>query len=207
MLGIFKKKDKVDTFWTWFADNKKVFERTDDTNKNENLNLLLSKIHCIETGLSTDLREEINGIRELTISPEGDREKFQIVIDIVNKAPNIKGWTFTAFRQPLDFDFSLEYENIKFKPSEMFFHPLIDGDNLDLIIYAKNISNCDSDKVGFYGLITMDNLLGEYDCVTKVRHYDFHDLNTEENKSNLKSLTELKAFVDNFHRQKEKNNG
>ena len=88
----------------------------------------------------------------------------------------------------------------------MFFHPLIDGDNLDLIIYARNISRCDSDKVTLYGLITIDNLLGEYDCVTKVRNYDFHDLDTEENKSKLKSLTELKAFVDSFHRQKEKNN-
>lgn len=200
MLGLFKKKDKIDTFWTWFVENKKSFEQIDSTNRDEKLNLILAKVHNIEGGLSIEISKETEGIRELTISPEGDRGKFQIVKDIVNKVPKIPGWTVVAFRQPLNFDFSLEYEDITFRPSEMFFHPLINDDSLDLIIYAKNISRHDENKVTLYGLITMDNLLGEYDCVIKVRHYDFQDLDEEKDKSKLKPLTELKAFVADFHK-------
>ncbi len=85
----------------------------------------------------------------------------------------------------------------------MFFYPVIDGDSLDLIIYAKNIKASDQNKVGYYGLITMDNVLGEYDCVMKVRHYDFHDLDDETEMSDLKPLTELKKFVDEFHSRKQ----
>jgi hypothetical protein len=107
MFGLFKKKDKIEVFWKWFAENKNTFEQTDSMTRDENLNLILSKIHDIEYGLSVEISEETKGIRELTISPEGDKEKFQIVKDIVSKAPQIQGWTIIAFRQPANFDFTL----------------------------------------------------------------------------------------------------
>jgi len=200
MLGLFKKKDKIETFWTWFTDNQKKFEKIDSINRDEKLDLILANIHNITPNLSVEISDEFKGIRDLVISPEGDKEKFAIVKEIIDRAPTIKGWTFTAFRQHVDEDFTLEYKDIKFTPSKMFFLPKVDGDSLDLIIYAKNIANRDFNTIAHYGLITMDNVLGEYDCVMKVRHYDFRDLDEEKDKSSLRPLTELKIFVDEFHK-------
>jgi len=48
-----------------------------------------------------------------------------------------------------------------------------------------------------------DNILGEYDCVTKVRNYDFHDMPTKENElDELLPLLDLSAYVDKFHDSK-----
>lgn len=202
MLNVFRKKDPIEQFWAWFNENKSMFNNINDQNRDDLLDTLLERLHKIQEGLSVEVSEEFKGVRDLTISAEGDRDRFPVVQKIVNTAPKMKGWTVTAFRQPLDFDFTLEYQGLKFSPSEMYFSPLVNSDTLDLIIYAKGIKKHDSNTVNHYGLIAMDNVLGEYDCVTKVRYYDFHDLDEEEDKSDLRPVKELRAFVDSFHKQK-----
>ena len=204
MFESLKQKNKTDEFWNWFTENRIKFEKIDSTNRDEKLDLILSQLHKITSGLAVEISDEFKGIRDFVISPDGDKEKFALVKEIISRAPAIKGWTFTAFRQPINEDFTLKYKDLEFTPSKMFFLPKIDGDSLDLIIYTENIKNHDVDKIAYYGLITMDNVLGEYDCVLKVRHYDFHDLDEVENKNDLIHLTELKTFVGNFHRQKQK---
>jgi len=118
---------------------------------------------------------------------------------MVVNAPEMQGWKIIALRQPMAVGFVLEYEELIFNTSEMFFYPIIDGNNLDLIIYAKGIDKYDEDTVGLYGLITMDNILEEYDCVMKIRKYDFHDIENEEDKSGLIPLRELRKYIDDCH--------
>ena len=201
------KRDNIEAFWNWFRDNKSIFEKIDSTNEDEKLDLALEHLHTISDGLSIEISDEFNGVRDMVISPEGDKTKFEIVKEIVGQAPLLKGWTFTAFRQPAQQDFTLQYNDIAFTPSEMFFYPKIDGDDLDLIIYSKDIRNHDYDIIAHYGLITMDNVLGEYDCVMKVRHYDFRDLDDEKDRTGLRPVTELKAFIDKFYTMHHNKNG
>ena len=202
MLTIFKKNNPIENFWIWFNENNSMFNNINDQNRDDLLDTLLERLHKIQEGLSVEVSEEFKGKRDIVISAEGDRDLFPIVQKIVGAAPKMEGWTVTAFRQPVNIDFTLEYQGLKFKPSQMFFFPVIDQDTLDLIIYAKSINKYDSNTVNHYGLITMDNVLGEYDCVTKVRYYDFHDLDEGEDKRDLRPLKELRAFVDSFHSQK-----
>ncbi len=193
---------KIDKFWNFFVYNKSEFENSTEHDAAEKLNFLLENLNEVETNLAIELSREVNGVRELIISPEGNKEKFEIVQRIIDHAPKINGWSFVAFRQPVEYDFTLNHEDLKFTPSEMFFEPLIEGDKLDLIIYINNIKSYDFDTVAFFGLITMDNFLGEYDCVMKVRHYDFVDLEEATNKSKLKPFSELRLFVKEFHDKK-----
>ncbi len=205
-MGCNHKNDNIEKFWSWFADNQSLFEKIDSSNQDEKLDIILQHLHTISDGLSIEISDEFNGVRDMVISPEGNKAKFEIVKEIVNDAPSIKGWTFTAFRQPVNEDFTLQFEDIKFAPSEMFFYPIIDSDSLDLIIYSRNIQNHDFNTIAHYGLITMDNVLGEYDCVMKVRHYDFQDLDSEKDKTGLKPVTELKTFVDSFYKKHQNKN-
>ena len=192
----FKKKDSIEGFWNWFTKHKDDLNKIDNNNRDQILNRILSELSKIKPELSIEISKEENGIREMTISPEGDRDKFETVISIIEKAPKIEGWKFVAFRQPLGFDFTLEYQGIKLTPSELFFFPIRDEESLDIIIYGKGFIEHDFNTLAHYGLIMMDNVLGEYDCVTKIRHYDFKDISELSDTDDLIPLTELRSYID-----------
>ncbi len=194
-MKLFKKKDPIEAFWNWFLIHKDQFHKTDDSNKGLHLDMILAKISKVQPELSIEISREQNGIRELTISPEGDRAKFEIVESIVAKAPAIDGWKIVGFRQPIGFDFTLEYQNIRLTPSELYFYPINENGILDLIIYGNNFNHYDFNTLAHYGLIMMDNVLGEYDCVTKVRYYDFKDLSEVEDKKGLIPLKEIREYL------------
>jgi hypothetical protein len=199
MLSIFKGKGRIEGFWAWFVKNKDRFEHQDEK---EVLDILYKKISRIKSGLSVEVSGKFEDSRDLVISAEGDRLNFPIVQEIVNAAPEIPGWTITAFRQPSQIDFTLTYRDIEFSVSEMYFCPVIQGDFLDLIIYVKGIRNHDPNLVAHYGLVTMDHVLGEYACVMKVRHYDFHDLDDEKDIADLLPLKAVGEYVHKFHQEK-----
>ena len=81
-------------------------------------------------------------------------------------------------------------------PSELFFFPIRDEESLDIIIYGKGFKEHDFNTLAHYGLIMMDNVLGEYDCVTKIRHYDFKDISDLSDNDDLIPLTELRSYID-----------
>jgi hypothetical protein len=97
----------------------------------------------------------------------------------------------------------LKAQNHELDPEQMKFFPVINGDTLDLIIYAKDITEENYNQVAYGALLLLDNILGEYDCVTKVRSYDFHDMpSTKEELEDLIPLLRLAAYVDAFHSSK-----
>jgi hypothetical protein len=198
--------DHIREFWQWFKEEKTLFETMTDDTYSERLNLILQHLHLVSNGLAVEVSKEFHGVRDIIISAEGDRSKFQIVKNIVATAPKIRGWTVTAFRQRAKEDFVLRYKDVKYNSAKMFFQPIIEGDSLNLIIYADSLRGKDMEDVKHYGLVTMDNVLGEYDCITKVRYFDFRDLREVKDKSQLTKLTNLPAFIDKFYRNKTVNN-
>ena len=194
-MFFFKKKDPIVNFWNWFTKNSDQLHKINDKNSDDIINRILSKIAKVQPELSIEISKEVDGIREMTISPEGDIEKFDIVKTIVEKAPSISGWEIIAFRQPAGFDFTLTYQNIKLSPSELYFYPTIDKEKIDVIIYGKGFNEYDFNTLAHYGLIMMDNVLGEYDCVTKIRFFDFKDISEVEDMSELMPLTDIRTYI------------
>lgn len=201
-----KGEDKIDIFWKWFVENKVKYETLPDQGPelDERLDLIITQLRKIEDGLAVEISREFQGVRDIVISAEGDRSKFAIVQAIVSKAPKIDKWTVTAFRQRNPEGFSLRVGDLEFDPSKMYFDPIVEGDTLDVIVYAEKLSKYDYNEAAYYGLITLDNVLGEYDCVMKVRHYDFRDTKELPKKHDLKHLTDLPKFVDDFHSGRKK---
>ena len=96
----------ISEFWAWFDSYK---SGVDDAVpwQDEQLDEILERITRIEPGLAVELAVREDGIKEMTISPDGVRERFDIVEQIVSQAPSLEGWEVVAFRQPVRGDFSL----------------------------------------------------------------------------------------------------
>ncbi|TDN40586.1 hypothetical protein A8B98_14290 [Hymenobacter sp. UV11] len=171
----------------------------DDSTRDERLNMVLEHLHLVSEGLAIEVSKEFHGVRDIIISADGDKNKSLIVKEIVSEAPKIPGWTVTAFRQKAKDEFLLRYRHLEFDPAKMFFHSVVSHDSLDIIVYSDSIKYKNQDEVIKYGLITMDNVLGECVATLKVRTFDFRDISDAENKDELQKMNKLPEFVDSFY--------
>jgi len=188
------KTEIISEFWAWFLSYRdQIGSATlpDDLHLDE----IVEHIGRIEPGLAVEISGREDGVTEMAISADGVRESFPIVEQIVSQAPSIEGWQVIAFRQPVKGDFSLECGDLELRPSALYFQPVEKDGALDIIVYGRGFDNQDRDELSYYGLIMMDNLIGEYDCVTQIRHYDFQELPDEQDRDCLLPLSQLPSFI------------
>lgn len=190
---------QIKGFWGWFEREKPILETMTDSTHDERLNTVLEHLSLISNDLAVEVSREFHGVRDIIISADGDKNKFAIVEAIVKGAPKMPGWTVTAFRQKSTEDFVLKYGKLQFSPSKMFFRPFVENDSLDLVIYADSINNANREDVIKYGLITMDNVMGERAATLKVRSFDFKDIREIDKKAQLYKVVILPKFVDSVY--------
>lgn len=206
MFGLFKKQHPIEKFWDWFTANEKRL-RQFEADPNKYLNELITNAKKIERGLAIELEPPQKGIINMTISADGNKLLFPLVQSIVAKAPKIDGWNIIAFRQRMPKEYvvgiKLKAENHEMDPAKMKFFPVITGDTIDVIIYLNGVTEENFNQVGYGCLLLVDNILGEYDCVTKIRSYDFHNMPVKkEELEGLLPLMDLAAYIDKFHASK-----
>ena len=206
MFGLFKKGNSTEKFWRWFGENEKRL-RNFEENPDNYLTEVFAQARKIQPGLAIEFEPPKNGIINMTVSANGDRNLFNIVQNIIDKSPTIDGWKFIAFRQRMNIDhvkeMKLKVKNHELDPKKMKFSPMVDGDTLDVIIYAEGVTEENYNQIAYGGLLLLDNILGEYDCVTKVRNYDFHEMPTKNDElDKLIPLLDISAYVDKFHNTK-----
>src|SRR6185369_6906719 len=175
------RTEMISQFWAWFETYQGGIDGETPW-QDEHLDDILERISTIEPGLAVELGVREDGVKEMTISPDGVRERFSIVEQIVSLAPSMAGWEVIAFRQPIGTDFSLRCGDLELAPSELYFAPLEEDGVLDIIVYGQGFADQDRNDLNYHGLIMIDNLIGEYDCVTQIRHYDFHELPDEQDR-------------------------
>src|SRR5688500_14721381 len=90
--------DPVDEFWSWFVRTEERL-KTFETDPDKYLNELFIQVKKIKAGLAIEFEPPQNGIIKMTVSANGNIELFQLVREIVERAPVVKGWKFIAFRQ------------------------------------------------------------------------------------------------------------
>jgi hypothetical protein len=206
MVDAIEKNNSIESFWSWFSKNERIY-RNFQSDPSEYLDKLLSEIKKISNGLAIELEMPKDGIINMTISADGDMNLFPIVQQIIDKAPKVDGWLFWAFRQRISIEkvksLILKVQDQELDPSKMKFFPIISGDILDIIIYTNLVTKENRNQIAYCCLMLLDNLLGEYDCVTKIHNYDFHTMPTDLREFNkLKPLLEIANYVDNFNSKK-----
>lgn len=203
MFNISKKSDKIEDFWNWFSLHENEFRNSGDpTQSDEYLSIILEQGRKITEGLALELEPPKNEVIRMTISANGDINLFPIVEKIVEKAPKINGWSFVAFRQRLPESkvkgMILKTDEFVLNPNEIKFKPITNGEDLEMVIFAKDVSEQNRNQIAFGCLMLIDNILGEYDAVKKIKGYDIQNLSS--NNKDLKSLTEIAKYVDDFYK-------
>ncbi|MBO9633364.1 MAG: hypothetical protein J7578_09615 [Chitinophagaceae bacterium] len=203
MFNFFKRSDPVKAFWSWFAENEGNL-RQFEGNPSHYLHQMLGKIRKISPGLALELEPPRTGDIIMTISANGNRDLFDMVKKIIAKAPVIKGWEFLAFRQRMSKEqagaIKLQSGEHELDPQKMKFFPIADKGDLNIIVYVNGITESNFNQIAYSSLTLLDNILGEFDCVMKVKNYDFHDMPTDERVlEGLMPLLDLPVFVDQFY--------
>ena len=201
-MNLFAKETSGQKFWKWFIKSESKIYSSD--NNAPILNELSKKLSEYKDGITYELTVEDNGKKQFIISADGIKENFQDVISLYKKAPQLKRWEIIAFRPRMK-DFSqitLNYGSKEFDPKNIWIHPIIEGENFDMIIYHPEFTEGDKNIIisGIY--ILLDTALGEYDVATGIRYLDFQKLPENPIKEGLIPFIELRETFDKFKPKK-----
>lgn len=204
-----------DIFWQWFTANAESLTMLNDLDESRR-NALLDEMqqHLTEycDGLTYELGEQTANGRTLTISAEGDFDLFRHVVELVDNAPDVDWWEFVAFRQPKGKNLRVIFDRYRFETSKMAFMQLENEEEPDIIglrvalpdqpkdYKPRPDSEADDDRlVGVY--VTLEALLGEFDCTTLIGYVDLCPMPKEPFKSGFRPLDDLPEFVEWFKRK------
>jgi hypothetical protein len=193
-------------FWAWFQQHEKTFHGAVKTQTNiekEFFDKLSPKLDELKDGFYFLTGMVHDDIAELVITAEGAIENIAFVEDLVNSAPKMPGWLFTALKPAMDNDeFSIGMAGHDFSHENLFFYANdIDGcpDEIDITMVHADL-NADNASVITNGTcIFLDNFLGELNFVTTIDNLTV--IGKADAKKSLISIKKLKDFL--FNRQKE----
>ena len=199
----------VEEFWNWFGDNNEQLTMLADLEEQEQmtlLNRLQQQLDAYCEGLSYEMSDPTPTGRTLTFSAEGDTELFRYVIELTDNAPDFDWWDFVAFKQPKGKDLKVTFDKYLFNTKEMYFMQLENEEEPDILgirVALDNSAKDDEDLlVGVY--VTLEALIGEFDCATLIGYLDTCPLPKEPFKEGFRPLDDLPEFVDWFKVQRDK---
>ena len=210
LKSIFKTKDEpiksYADFWTWFQKNEKEFfnvvKKRKDIEK-DFFNKLSPKLAELKEGYFylTGIYDE-NTV-ELVLTADGNTKNIVFVEELVEGAPKISGWKFTALKPALDIkDVNIEMGGYKFNSSNMSFYAneLPDyPDEIDITIVHNDLTEENKNHILNGTYIFLDNYLGELDFLNNIDNLKV--INKKEAEKELVSIDKLKDFL--IWRQKE----
>lgn len=200
--------DKIEIFWQWFQDHNEqliALGDLDDRERDGLLHALQNQLTDYCDGITFELGDPTADGRTLTFTAEGDTDLFRYVVDLVDNAPDLDWWQFVAFKQPLGTDLRIRFDRLVFETKHMYFQQLEceeEPEMLGLRVAVTDGSRQDEDfQVGVY--VTLEALLGEFDCATLVGYMETVPLPAEPFKAGFQPLDDLPRFAEWFKRTRD----
>ena len=195
-------------FWQWFTDHNEqlvMLNDLDDKERGELLNALQQQLTKYCDGLAFDMGEPTANGRMLTFTAEGDTDLFRYVVELVDNAPDLDWWQFMAFKQPMGTELKVRFDKYVFDTRKMYFQQLEceeEPEMLGLRIAVEGSKPDDEDfQVGVY--VTLEALIGEFDCATLVGYMETVPVPDEPFKAGFQPLDDLPKFVEWFKRKRD----
>lgn len=162
-------------FWNWFKDNQEEFHKIiNEGNKIQShfFKKLSPKLNEIRKGyfFVTGMLDDTTA--ELIITADGNLKNIVFVEELVQAAPEIKGWRFTALKPQTDIkNKSIVMEGYSFNKENLSFFSKIDlnnPDEIDITIVYKNFNEMDVKTINIGTFLFIDNFIGELNSVTLI---------------------------------------
>lgn len=208
--SIFKTKDEpiksYTDFWTWFQKNENEFFN------------VVKKPKDIENGFFDKLSPKLGELKdgyhfltgmfddntvELVFTADGNTKNIVFIEELVEAAPKIDGWKFTALKPALDIkNVSIEMNGYKFNSDNLnFYANELPGypDEIDITIVHNDLTEENTKQIINGTYIFLDNYLGELDFLNNIDN--LITIGKNEAKKELVPIEKLKDFL--AWRQKE----
>ncbi len=200
--------DKAEQFWKWFQEHNEqliALGDLDEKGRRELENALQYQLTKYHEGLAFEMGEPTANGRTLTFTAEGDTDLFRYVVELVDAAPDLDWWEFVAFKQPMGTELKVRFDRYLFDTRQMYFQQLEceeEPDMLGLRIAVEGSAPDNEDfQVGVY--VTLEALIGEFDCATLVGYMETVPVPAEPFKSGFQRLDDLPRFVEWFKRKRD----
>jgi len=139
---------KINTFWNWFQDNNQTIKKSiNETIQNQEHILFWINKHlgyyCKEIDFMIVFPSDPKDKTEFIITSNGNPEYFQQVIALIDNAPKLKTWKFSAVLLPSQAERrdSHIFPDIILKSSDSKFHSMDYNENTkkaNIFIHLKN---------------------------------------------------------------------
>lgn len=137
--------------------------------------------------------------QELIITADGNLDYFKYVEKLINSAPVIQNWSFTAFLQPQELDYTSNFEDVELKPLEIWFLPLdnkSEPKSVGLRICLPNYQLVkESEWLDAAVYNVLNTTLGEKTFALDVNYIEINGLPEKPEDHGMIELKDLPAFL------------
>jgi len=196
-------------FWQWFSDNNEnltMLADLDDNQQKKLLEELQTRLEEYCPGLSYEMGEPTPSGRTLTFTAEGDTDLFEALLALTDNAPDLDWWEFVPFKQPKGTDLKVTFDKYHFETKKMYFMQLESEEEPDIlgvrVALPDAVKDDDDQLVGVY--VTLEALIGEFDCSTLIGYLDTCPIPAEPFKEGFRPLDDFPEFIEWFKRKRDK---
>lgn len=195
-------------FWQWFANNNEqltMLGELDEKGQQQLLDEMQRHLEEYCEGLSFEMGEPTPSGRTLTFSAEGDMDLFRYVVELTENAPDLDWWEFVAFKQPKGKDLKVTFDKYHFETKKMYFIQLESEEEPDIlgvrVALPNPVKDDDDQLVGVY--VTLEAMIGEFDCSTLVGYLDTCPIPDNPAKEGFRPMDDFPEFVEWFKRKRD----
>jgi hypothetical protein len=194
---------EIKNFWKWFSEHQNTLKSI-MAGEHQKIDLILNELIIVKRGLAVEFERLNDNTIGMTVSADGIEDNFPFVKQIIDNAPQIEGWRFIAFRQPVSNDkfdgLSVSVDERIVNAKDIHFLPIEDEGHLYIQVFSELITTENEKQLGYGILMLLDNIIGEYNCVKRVYGFEFYNLTEAKDfMDDLQPLTELPNFLSQYY--------
>ena len=187
-------------FWNWFQKNEKAFLKVLKGNgdiENDFFNKLSPKLNELREGYYFLTGMMNDNTAELVLTADGVIKNIVFVEELVNAAPVIESWKFTALKPALGIeDVTIKMADYIFSKDELSFYYNEDSnfpDEIDITVIHNDLNEENRDIVTNGTYIFLDNFLGELNFATTIDN--IYVIGKDKVEKELIPIEKLKDFL------------
>jgi hypothetical protein len=204
LKNIFNKREdpihNYQDFWNWFSTNEKVFFNAVKKGSNiekDFFDKLSRKLNELKDDIYFVAGMVDEKTAELVLTPDGIVKNIVFIEELVQVAPAISNWKFTALKPALDIenvaihmaDYVFDSNNLFFYSNDLKDYP----DEIDIVVVHSGYKEEDKATITNGTYIFLDNFLGEYNSITTIDNLVV--TGKEESEKELVPIAKLKDFL------------